>query len=100
MRCCSNIPVGGGAVKKLGLVLMVLVVGVAMFGNPFANQSGGGDAFALMDETVNEVVAGMNGMQSVISGAVTGVLPMLIGIFVVFLVIRFVPRLVRQFTKG
>ena len=87
-------------VKKLGLVLVVLVVGVAMFGNPFANQSEGGDAFALMDETVDSIVTGMNGMQSVISGAVVGVLPMLIGIFTIFLVIRFVPRLVSKFTKG
>lgn len=85
--------------KKLGLVLIVLVFGVAMFGNPFASQSGG-DAFSLMSAAVDEVVLGMNGMQSVITGAVTGVLPMLIGIFTVFLVIRFVPRLVSRFTRG
>lgn len=85
--------------KKLGLVLIVLVCGVSMFGNPFASQSGG-DAFGLMSEAVDEVVLGMNGMQSVITGAVTGVLPMLIGIFTVFLVIRFVPRLVSRFTRG
>lgn len=85
--------------RKLVLVFVLVSIALLGFANPFATQSGS-EAFQLMDETVNEVVLGMNGMQSTITGAITGVLPMLIGIFVVFLVIRFVPRLVKSFTRG
>lgn len=85
--------------KKLVLVFVLVSIALLGFANPFATQSGN-ESFQLMEEAVDTVVAGMNGMQSTITGAITGVLPMLIGIFVVFLVIRFVPRLVKSFTKG
>ncbi len=85
--------------RKLVLVLVLVSIALLGFANPFATQSGS-ESFQLMEDTVDAVVSGMNGMQSTITGAITGVLPMLIGIFVVFLVIRFVPRLVKSFTKG
>lgn len=79
----------------------VLVVLVAMFvpalANPFV--AGGSDSWATLEGDLTDVTTALSGMQTTITGAIKTILPMLIGIFVVFLVIKLAPRMVKAFAK-
>lgn len=82
--------------KQMLVVLSVLVMAVSSFANPFASSQG----WSTMSDDASAVVAAFSNVQGTITGAITDILPMLIGIFVVFLVIRFIPKLVKRFAKG
>ena len=79
----------------------VLIVLVAMFvpalANPFV--AGGSDSWATLEGDLSDVTTALSGMQTTITGAIKTILPMLIGIFVVFLVIKLAPRMVKAFAK-
>lgn len=79
----------------------VLIVLVAMFvpalANPFV--AGGSDSWATLEGDLTDVTTALSGMQTTITGAIKTILPMLIGIFVVFLVIKLAPRMVKAFAK-
>lgn len=83
---------------KLFAVLLVLVaMFVPALANPFV--AGGGDAWATLEGDLEDVTTSLSGMQTTITGAIKLILPMLIGIFVVFLVIKLAPRMVKAFAK-
>lgn len=79
----------------------VLIVLVAMFvpalANPFV--AGGSDSWVTLEGDLTDVTTALSGMQTTITGAIKTILPMLIGIFVVFLVIKLAPRMVKAFAK-
>ena len=84
--------------KKLGLVLIVVsMLACFSFANPFVEA--GGDSCSVLEGDLDAVTTAVSGMQPTITGAIVAVLPMLIGIFVVFLVIKLAPRLIKSFSK-
>lgn len=84
--------------KKLGLVLIVVsMLACFSFANPFVEA--GGDSWSVLEGDLDAVTTAISGMQPTITGAIVAVLPMLIGIFVVFLVIKLAPRLIKSFSK-
>lgn len=84
--------------KKLGLVLTVVsMLACFSFANPFVEA--GGDAWGVLEGDLEAVTSAVSGMQPTITGAIVAILPMLIGIFVVFLVIKLAPRLIKSFSR-
>jgi len=84
--------------KKLGLVLIVVsMLACFSFANPFVEA--GGDSWSVLEGDLDAVTTAVSGMQPTITGAIVAILPMLIGIFVVFLVIKLAPRLIKSFAK-
>lgn len=81
--------------KRLVVISLVLFAGIGLVANPFQETEG----WKMMTDDASAVVSQFGVVQSEVTSAITGILPMLIGIFTVFLVIRFVPRLVRRFTR-
>lgn len=81
--------------KKILVISAVLLVGIGLMANPFQETEG----WKMLTDDASAVVSQFGVVQTEIASAITGILPMLIGIFGIFLIIRFVPKLVKRFTK-
>jgi hypothetical protein len=82
-------------VKRVLVISLILFAGIGLVANPFQETEG----WKMMTNDASAVVSQFGVVQTEIASAITGILPMLIGIFGIFLIIRFVPKLVKRFTR-
>jgi len=83
--------------KLFAVIALLVCMVVPALANPFV--AGGSDSWATLEGDLEDVTTSLAGMQTTITGAIKAILPMLIGIFVVFLVIKLAPRMVKAFAK-